>query len=431
MLARFFTDRRASVVPLFGLAVIPMIGLVGAAVDYSRASTLRSSLQAVVDTAALAMSKDAATISPGQLQANAEAYFNAVFNRPEAKNPSISAVYTSSNGSKVVVTGTASINTTMMGILGFPELSVSATSTSTWGNSRLRVALVLDNTGSMLDYNKIGALKTATHNLLDQLKAAALQDGDVYVSIVPFNRDVNAKLDSTTYQQPWFDWTDWDSKNGKNVVTGQTCSLHNGRTTCKDVTTWTPATHDTWNGCLADRDQNYDTMNTSPAAGAQFVPDQYSSCPASIMPLSYDWTALNAKVDDMVATGNTNQTIGLAWGWQSLSDSQPLNAPPTDPNYTYQKIIILLTDGLNTQNRWSTSQSSIDLRTAKACQNIKDAGIQLYTVQVNTGGSDPTSQMLKNCATDTGKFFLLKTADQIVATFQQIGTTLSKLRIAS
>ena len=63
------------------------------------------------------------------------------------------------------------------------------------------------------------------------------------------------------------------------------------------------------------------------------------------------------------------------------------------------------------------------------CANIKNAGITLYTIQVNTGG-DPTSTLLQNCASDSSKFFLLTSADQIVTTFQKIGTNLTKLRLA-
>ena len=63
------------------------------------------------------------------------------------------------------------------------------------------------------------------------------------------------------------------------------------------------------------------------------------------------------------------------------------------------------------------------------CANIKAAGITIYTIQVNTGG-DPTSTLLQNCATDPTKFFLLTSANQIVTTFNPIGTNLTKLRIA-
>jgi hypothetical protein len=148
------------------------------------------------------------------------------------------------------------------------------------------------------------------------------------------------------------------------------------------------------------------------------------------MPLSYDWAGMTSLVNSMTSNGNTNQGIGLQMGWQSLVGGGPFPVPPAmNPNYKYTQVIILMTDGLNTQNRWYTSQSQIDTRQATTCANIKAAGVVLYTVQVNTGG-DPTSTLLKNCATDASKFFLLTSATQMVSTFTQIGTALSNLRIA-
>lgn len=80
--------------------------------------------------------------------------------------------------------------------------------------------------------------------------------------------------------------------------------------------------------------------------------EQYSYCPtADVMGLSYDWTGMNSLVNNMTANGNTSQAIGLQLGWQSLVGGGPFTAPAMDPNYTYSQIIILPTDGLNTQNR--------------------------------------------------------------------------------
>ena len=138
---------------------------------------------------------------------------------------------------------------------------------------------------------------------------------------------------------------------------------------------------------------------------------------------------MNSLVNDMSPNGNTNQAIGLQLGWMSLVGGGPFTAPAMDPNYTYAQVIILLTDGLNTQDRWYTSQSSIDARQQLTCNNIKASGITLYTIQVNTGG-DPTSSLLQNCASTSDKFFLLTSANQIVTTFNQIGTHLSNLYIA-
>ena len=143
-------------------------------------------------------------------------------------------------------------------------------------------------------------------------------------------------------------------------------------------------------------------------------------------------TAVNA----LSPAGNTNQGIGLALGWMSLVGGGPFPTPPAlDPNYKYQQIIILLTDGLNTQNRWYTTQSSIDNREQITCDNINAAGITLYAVQVNTGG-DPTSTLLQNCAgspgkyPDSSKFYLLTSANAIITTFGQIATSISNLRVA-
>lgn len=431
LLQHFIKDRRASVVPLFALSIIPITGLVGASVDYSRASAVRTSMQAAADSTALALSKSAASIDAATLQTTATNYFNAVFSRPEAQNLTVTTSYTSTNGSQLVVTGSATVKTMFMGIMGYQELAVSASGTATWGMTRLRVALVLDNTGSMSQSGKITALKTATKNLLTQLQTAASKDGDVYVSIVPFSKDVN--VGAANYTASWIDWTNWDAANGicknytsRNMPTNQSsCVKYSG--------TWTPNDHSTWNGCVTDRDQNFDTMNTAPAASKPFLAEQYGSCPVSLIPQNYDWATLNSKVDAMTPAGNTNQTIGLAWGWQTLSQVAPLNAPAMDPNYRYQQVIILLTDGLNTQNRWDNTAAPIDNRTRAACNNIKNAGLTLYTVQVNTGG-DPTSTLLQDCASNTtgtlDHFFLLTSADQIITTFNTIGTNLSKLRIA-
>lgn len=318
-----------------------------------------------------------------------------------------------------------------MGIMGFNNLKVGGTSTVKWGNSRLRVALALDVTGSMDEDGKMPAMKTAAKNLITQLKGAASQNGDVYISIVPFSKNVN--VGSSNYNSSWVKWSGqsdtWDEWNG-------TCSKSSysddGKAYCVNKGyTWTPANHNTWNGCVMDRDQDYDISNTGPSTGTPatlFPAEQYGSCPASMMALSYDWTGMASKIDSLDPAGNTNQSIGLAWAFQSLTAS-PFTIPAKDANYKYSEVIILMTDGLNTQNRWYSSQSSIDTRQKKLCDNIKAAGITIYTIQVNTGG-DPTQSVLQYCASSTDKFFLLTSANQMVTTFQTIGTALSNLRIS-
>ena len=108
------------------------------------------------------LSKEAATDTNTQLQSNALKYFKALFTRPEATSITIAASYTTGSGSQVLVNGSAQVPTNFLGVIGYNKLTVNGSSTAKWGSSRLRVALVLDNTGSMADDGKMTALQTAT-----------------------------------------------------------------------------------------------------------------------------------------------------------------------------------------------------------------------------------------------------------------------------
>lgn len=432
---RFIGERQGNVAVIFALSAIPILTFVGAAIDYTRATNARTSMQAALDSTALMLSKDlsAGTINSSQISSKATAYFNALYNNKDAKDVSITAHYTAPSGSTpaiIKLDGAGNIVTDFMRVAGYNNMNFGTSSTTNWGNVRMRVALVLDVTGSMADDGKMDALKPAAKALIDQLSALAGTNGDIYISIVPFSKDVN--MGPSFKDASWIDWTDWDANNGSNV-----CTARDGRGNCTNRV-WTPNSHDTWTGCFTDRTQNYDTTNTAPAAGnipTLFPAEQYSYCDnsgakiATIMPLSYDWTALKAKIDTMVPTGNTNQGIGLAWGWMTLTQSDPFNAPAKDPNYVYKDAIVILSDGMNTQNRWSSNTGTIDARQRILCDNAKNANITIYTVQVNTG-SDPTSSVLQYCAQNTSSFYLVTSASQTATVFSQIGTQLSKLRVA-
>ncbi|MBL8574659.1 MAG: TadE/TadG family protein [Hyphomicrobiaceae bacterium] len=429
LLKRFIRDKRGSIALTFSLSLLPIAIAIGVGMDYGRALKSRSAMQNAADATALALTKYATTLSASDLNTKADSIFKAIYRDKDVSGTLVTTAYSNTDGSQLKMDVTGTLPTTFLNLISVTGMNVGVTTTVKWGQSRLRVALALDNTGSMSSDGKMTALKTATKSLLTQLKDAAKADGDVYVSIIPFSRNVNA-IDLGPYTSNWIRWTNtpgnsdaWDSRNG-------TCSGGWGSSEQSCTGTWTPKNHNTWNGCIMDRDQNYDVTNTAPTLATPqtlFPAQQYSSCPEAMMGLSHDWASLNAKVDAMNPTGNTNQAIGLAWAWQSLTAS-PFAIPAEDPDYTYQKVIILLTDGMNTQNRWTSSQSTIDGRQATMCANIKAAGITLYTVQVNTDG-DPTSNMLRNCASGTDKFFMLTSANAMVSTFAQIGTSLTRPRI--
>src|SRR5436309_7692012 len=95
------TANGANVTVTFALATVPMVGFVGAAVDYSHANAVKAAMQAASDSTALMLSKDAASLTASQLQTKANDYFKALFTRTDATSLMISATYNSTTGSQV------------------------------------------------------------------------------------------------------------------------------------------------------------------------------------------------------------------------------------------------------------------------------------------------------------------------------------------
>ncbi|MEJ2435352.1 MAG: Tad domain-containing protein, partial [Pseudolabrys sp.] len=207
----------------FAIALIPLLAFIGAAIDYTRANAMKVDLQAALDSTALMVAKNAATMTESELESTARKYFLALFHDPAASNITFNVSYTTTGGSSVKVNGTADMSTDFIRIFGFDKITVGGSSTAKWGISQLRVALVLDNTGSMADAGKMTALKNATKNLLKQLKDSATTDGDVYVSIIPFSKDVSVGAGNYASWDSAIDWSqDWTnvvpSASTKNSV---------------------------------------------------------------------------------------------------------------------------------------------------------------------------------------------------------------------
>jgi Flp pilus assembly protein TadG len=92
-LRAFNRSRSGNVAITFAIATLPIIGAVGAAVDYSRANAVKAAMQAALDSTALMLSRDAATLTDAQLQTKAKNYFLAMFTRPDANSIAVSATY--------------------------------------------------------------------------------------------------------------------------------------------------------------------------------------------------------------------------------------------------------------------------------------------------------------------------------------------------
>jgi len=393
--AAFRTDRCGNVAITFAVAAIPVFGLVGAAVDYSRANSARTAMQVALDTAALTVAKEALNLPSGQVQVKAKSYFNAQFNRPDVKNLNLtfSMVSNGPGDFTVVAEATGYIDASIVQVIGKKTIDLRTTAQVRWGFKGLELALALDNTGSMAQKNKITELKSAVKLLFSILKANSKVSGDTKIAVIPFNTVVNIGTDFVS--APWMSFD-------------------------------TTVTTSNWNGCVADRDQPNDVKDTTPnGSSSTMFPAALCGTLAKAIPLTGDWDALNAMVDTMTPTGMTNVTIGMAWGWHALTQSEPFTqAQPVKPDV--EKVMILLTDGLNTANRFTTVPSQIDARTATVCDNIKQAGIRLFTVRVIEGNL----ALLQGCASAPNMFYDVQVASDLKSVFTSIAASLSGARLA-
>ena len=128
LITKFLRAERGNVAVAFGLAAVPIVGVMGVAVDYTRASHFRAILQSAVDDAALA---GASEVKNKDIRAIVDNYMKASLPGGLALN---NVTYSTDLKSDTIeVTAKARVPTTIAGIL-MAEMPVSATATASRGN---------------------------------------------------------------------------------------------------------------------------------------------------------------------------------------------------------------------------------------------------------------------------------------------------------
>jgi hypothetical protein len=133
----------------------------------------------------------------------------------------------------------------------------------------------------------------------------------------------------------------------------------------------------------------------------------------------------------------------MAWGVTMLSPGAPLTQGTAWGTKDVSKVIVLMTDGENCNNRWislsatqcdswsyKSQRDKIDARTEIACDNAKAKGIIVYTVRLLDGNES----LLKDCATDSSSneyYYDVEDVDDLVPAFEAIGDRLTKLHLSA
>jgi Mg-chelatase subunit ChlD len=203
--------------------------------------------------------------------------------------------------------------------------------------------------------------------------------------------------------------------------------------------------------------QNQSSLTTSGGRGPNY------NCNAKpLLRLTADTTALHASVNAMAANGNTNLLEGLTWGWRTISPNAPFADAKPYKTADNEKIIILLTDGMNAWSSVSNHNKSVyssfgyygagrltdpgganpttstaaraqmDAKTLSACGNAKAAGVTVYTVGFSVS-SDPIDatglDLLKKCASSPQMAYVANDSSTIVTVFEEIAKSIGGLRL--
>ena len=123
MLQRFRNADHGNVGMVFALSLLPVVGMAGGALDYTRATTTRQKLQAATDMAALGAATANSVSSDAQRIALAQSLF-------KANDTSGAAVSASVAGDKVTVVADARVKTTLMSVMQVSEIGLSVRSTA-------------------------------------------------------------------------------------------------------------------------------------------------------------------------------------------------------------------------------------------------------------------------------------------------------------
>jgi Flp pilus assembly protein TadG len=435
-------DECGAALVYFTVAIVPLLTVVGVAVDLGRIYLVKQELINAADAAAIAVGAQT-NLTTDEANSLAQSFIKAHY------PGNLKSFNVSNAAAQVDVSVTAQVTMVFMQILNTQSVDVSAKASAVRPQGKLEIALVLDETGSMAG-QRIADLKAAAKDLIDVV-VWDNQSDDYYskVAIVPYAAGVNVG----TY-----------AASVRGSIAGGTCLLPgcqffqfvniSGQVHVNQVST-----------CVSERTglQAFtDAAPTVALVGSNY-PFTTGDCPTNtIVPLTNNKTALKGAVDSLVTSGGTAGHIGLAWGWYLLSPnwgylwpaSQP--APYSDLGKLdarglplLQKIIVLMTDGaFNTafcngvvskdspnggSNRINCNapNGSSFVQAQTLCGNVKATGITVFTVGFDVGSDKSAQDFLAKCATDASHAYLTSSGDELRQAFREIATKISALRLTN
>lgn len=298
-------DQRGNLSIAFAVSLLPMVAASGVAVDYSRISSAKASLQAALDAGVLASSTESNGRTEQQLRTTVEQFLAG--NKRGDVYRNLSFTVGATDDWTVVANASACVDLMFHSALGRASTQCfTVTAEAKRGKSHLEVVLVLDNTGSMATASdRIGNLRAASRQLVSILRDSVIGDRTVKIALVPFVTTVNVK--GTGYSSSWMDLNALNPQHGVNFdppagSPAGTKVNHFNLFNSLQVT---------WKGCVEARPAPYNLNDTAPSAAnpsTLFVPYFAPDEPGTAAPGGNSGTAYNnTYLNETLSSGTDSQ----------------------------------------------------------------------------------------------------------------------------
>ena len=168
----------------------------------------------------------------------------------------------------------------------------------------------------------------------------------------------------------------------------------------------------------------------------------------TVLPLTSNKATLLSMIGGLTTGGGTAGHVGTAWAYYMISPEWSSIVPDGSEAVAYgtpqvKKIAILLTDGeynytydnkgiaVGNRNAGpSGNGNSSSGQSIAICNQMKQDGIEVYTVGFDLGGNQNAINTLKNCASDKDKAYIAENGAALKTVFRDIAIKLTDLHLS-
>jgi Flp pilus assembly protein TadG len=456
VMTRLLRDTNGNFAIMSAILMLPLLLMVGSAVDYSTAQKQRRDIQSAADSAVLAAaanySEDAGVDALTQ-QIDSYLAGNAEGSVKRLSDPTLSA-----SGTEMCISAGEDVQTSFMKLAGVQTVPVSVTACSALpGQINLEVSLVLDVSSSMVEQKRYTQMQAAVKTFITAFSNNSSVASRTKIAIVPFSSRVNIGMNHTDWLRAY---------NGNPAVPTRWSKPKSVYTDSKySFSQWvdnvTPlvytSSNNYWIGCVEPRADvevkesgaigAYGLSDVPPSTVA-FVPmdsnpgSSTSFCPPPITPLTNDFNYLQQAVASMTSEGSTRLDAGILAGWYTLSPNWRAawgGAAPVDYSTKVRKVLVFMTDGqmnvkygpgdndkldwLCEKNRTSACNDIATNAFLSTCATLKSNNIDVYAISYS---SEADVSNLKNCSSGPAYYFSASATN-----VSQVYTAISKNIVGS